>query len=411
MSLHFKWEWEREPGVRLPELNATWCRLSIDLDDTPVTLVERRDGSGGPRHGLDVPAYPLAEFLAVNWWGLNATSHLPTALGVRFVGAGAGFAWPDLTLRSDRGLMWATLRQRDKAPEHVRFLTQGETVLDSEAVLAAAAEFIDSTVRRLEDAGVTNTLLQEEWTAIQQASQSERDYCLVAAAWGQDPYDTQEDVEKLLLDAGSRIGDSALLADLSRAVPLERIADSTGWLSDAIGHLLPRALILPSVGSLDWSATAGVAPWRIGYERARRLRRLLNLDPEQSAAVEDLLAVSQTDSIAPTNVDGLVSIDGSSTLAVVVGAGTSEKAQRFVSARALGRHNLSPIRGLSLLTRGSQYTERTERAFAAELLAPAQGIDKFLAGDFSDDALQRAAEHFNVNMMLVQHQVDNQLAA
>ena len=62
-----------------------------------------------------------------------------------------------------------------------------------------------------------------------------------------------------------------------------------------------------------------------------------------------------------------------------------------------------------LLTR--QYTERAERAFAAEFLAPAAGIADLVAGDFSDQALDRAAAHFQVNRTLVEHQVENQIAA
>lgn len=411
MTLRFKWEWEPAPDVRLPELAATWCRLSIDLGDTPVTLVERRDGSGGPRHGLDVPAYPLAEFLAINWWRLSATAHPPTDRGIRFIEAGAGFAWPDLTLQSDRGLVWATLVQRDKTPEHVRFLTQAETVLEANAVLTAAAELIDGTVRQLEDRGVRGTLLQEEWAAIQQADQEECDYCLVAAAWGQDPYDTPADVERQLLGAGAEIGDVTLLADLSRAVPRERLADSTAWLLEASRSLDPHPISLPALGSLDWSSIAGVAPWRIGYERARRLRLLLDLAPTEPAPIDALISVRQTQSSAPLNVDGLIGSEGPSSLAVVVGASASGTTKRFAAARAVGRYSLAPIPRRSLLTRTTQYTERTERAFAAELLAPAGGIAELLAGDLSDDALQRAAEHFGVHTILVQHQVDNQIAA
>lgn len=166
---------------------------------------------------------------------------------------------PDLTLRSDRGLMWATLRQRDKSPEHVRFLTQAETVLGAEVVLEAVADLIEGTVRRLEDKGITDTLLQGEWAAIQQADRPERDYCLVAAAWGQDPYDTPADIEQVLLNAGIEVG-PALLADLSRAVTLDRVADSTGWLLEATRSLTPRAIALPSVGQLDWSSAAGIWP-------------------------------------------------------------------------------------------------------------------------------------------------------
>lgn len=411
MTMRLKWEWEPASDVRLPEFAATWCRLNIELNGTPATLVERRDGSGGLRHGIDVAAYPLAEFLAVNWWRLNATSHSPADRGVSLIGAGEGFAWPDLTLRNDRGLVWASLRQRDKAPEHVRFLTQTETVLDAESALSSAAEFIDDTVRRLQDAGIGRSLLQDEWAAIQQADSDERDYCLVAAAWGQDPYDTPSDVERLLHRADAEIGSATLLADLSRAVPLDRVESSVQWLKEAMESLRPQTVSFPWTGPLDWRTAAGLQPWTIGYEGARTFRRLLDLAPSASLSVEELLTVRQTNSPAPTNVDGLIDAEGSSRLAVVVGATVGSKAKRFAAARAIGRQAFSPTQGLSLLTRGVRYTERTERAFAAELLAPAIGIEDVLGGDFSDEGILRAAKHFNVNPTLIQHQVENQIAA
>jgi hypothetical protein len=307
--------------------------------------------------------------------------------------------------------MWSTLRRRDKTPQHIRFLTQAETVLDAEAALSSISDFIDNTVRRLEDMGVVGTLLQDEWAAIQQADPSERDYCLVAASWGQDPYDMPSDTAQLLINTEAKIGSAELLTDLARAVPLDQLADSASWLLEATNSIEARPINLPPLGPLDWSATAGVAPWKIGYERARRLRNLLDLDPGTPAPVNMLLAVTQTPSQAPTNIDALVSADGRSTLSVVVGAGASSHTKRFVSARAIGRHSLAPIEGPSLLTRATQHTERAERAFAAELLAPADGIATLLAGDYSEDALQRAAEHFGVAPILVQHQVENQVAA
>lgn len=411
MTLRFKWEWESAPGVRLPELAATWCRLSVDLDDMPATLVERRDGSGGPRHGVDVAAYPLAEHLAVNWWRLSAPSHLSSDRGIRFVDAGSGFAWPDLTLRNDHGLMWVTLRRRDKDPEHIRFLTQGEAVMDAGCALTAMSEFIDNTVRRLEDQGVQGTLLQEEWAAIAQADSAERDYCLVAAAWGHDPYDTHPEASKLLIDAESKIGSPELLIDLARAVPFGELAGSVGWLKEAANAVGSKLLDLPPLGPLDWSSAAGVAPWRVGYARARRLRLLLGWDASAPAPVEEFLEVSQTASDAPMNIDALVKADGESILSVVVGAGASPTTKRFASARAIGRHGLAPIRGLSLLSRATPFTERAERAFAAELLAPADGITTLLAGDYSEASVQRAAKHFKVSQTLIQHQVENQVAA
>lgn len=411
MTLRFTWNWEHAPDVRLPELAATWARLGIEVGGTFATLVEERDGSFGPRKYLDVPTYPLAELLAVNWWQLNATSHLPSDPGVRLVDAAEGFPWPDLTLRSDRGLMWTRLRQRDKAPEYVRFLTQGEMVMQADIAISEIARFIDLTVRRLEDQGITRTLLQEEWNGIQDSHAEEREYCLLAAAWGQDPYDTPSQVEATLLDAGSVVSEIALLSDLARVVPLSQLDLATDWLRTAARALRTQHFELPEVGRVDWSSAAGLPAWRVGYGMARQLRQLLGLSELTSAPISELIALRASKAEPPNNVDAVMRIDNSKG-GVVVGAGTPPIARRFVGARALGRRTLNPAGGgTSLLTRGSRYGERAERAFAAEFLAPAAGIAELLGGDLSDDSLQRAAKHFRVSSLLIEHQVENQLAA
>jgi Zn-dependent peptidase ImmA (M78 family) len=62
------------------------------------------------------------------------------------------------------------------------------------------------------------------------------------------------------------------------------------------------------------------------------------------------------------------------------------------------------------------YTDRQkmERAFAAELLAPAKGIAERLGGTpdvvLLED-LEEVAQYFRVSPMVVEHQVENQLSA
>jgi Zn-dependent peptidase ImmA (M78 family) len=64
-----------------------------------------------------------------------------------------------------------------------------------------------------------------------------------------------------------------------------------------------------------------------------------------------------------------------------------------------------------LLTRGKGYADRVERAFAAEFLAPADGLREILMGDYSDSAQQIAADRLGVSPSVIEHQIDNQLAA
>ncbi|PZF61164.1 hypothetical protein DEI92_06085 [Curtobacterium sp. MCBD17_034] len=64
-----------------------------------------------------------------------------------------------------------------------------------------------------------------------------------------------------------------------------------------------------------------------------------------------------------------------------------------------------------VMTDGPFISDRIERAFAAEFLAPAIGISTLLAGDFSDRACQGVADHFGVDRRVIEHQIDNQIRA
>ncbi len=62
--LRFEWGWESAPEVRVPEMQATWASLRIDVGDVTATRAEDRSGSSGVRRRINVPTYPLAESMA-----------------------------------------------------------------------------------------------------------------------------------------------------------------------------------------------------------------------------------------------------------------------------------------------------------------------------------------------------------
>jgi Zn-dependent peptidase ImmA (M78 family) len=64
------------------------------------------------------------------------------------------------------------------------------------------------------------------------------------------------------------------------------------------------------------------------------------------------------------------------------------------------------------VTSAYTYRQAVERAFAAELLAPAEGIARLLDSPpeaVSDEELEQIAEHFAVSPVVIEHQVSNQL--
>jgi hypothetical protein len=87
--------------------------------------------------------------------------------------------------------------------------------------------------------------------------------------------------------------------------------------------------------------------------------------------------------------------------------------KRFGQARALGRILARPEQQQFVLSAARSHDERVARAFAAELLAPAEGIRQTLdaLGKADDSALEAVAQRFRVSPLLVRHQYDNQIAA
>ena len=86
---------------------------------------------------------------------------------------------------------------------------------------------------------------------------------------------------------------------------------------------------------------------------------------------------------------------------------------RFTLSRALW-HCIWDDAPIFAVTSAHTQRQSVERAFAAELLAPADGIASLLESPpevASDEELEQIAEHFGVASMVIGHQVRNQLVA
>jgi hypothetical protein len=104
--------------------------------------------------------------------------------------SGDGFAWPDLLIvpdDSETRLVWGG----DSAhPSNwpIKFLTRGDFRVQSEHVQHELELLVTGTLTRLSEQGVTGTVLEKEWAAIQQTDPDEAEYCRAAARLGLDPY-------------------------------------------------------------------------------------------------------------------------------------------------------------------------------------------------------------------------------
>jgi Zn-dependent peptidase ImmA (M78 family) len=152
-------------------------------------------------------------------------------------------------------------------------------------------------------------------------------------------------------------------------------------------------------------------PWEIGWRQARELRAELGVasgSPLEfdGAFVEDEIRSDDR---------GLVALAGLSEdeSAVIVRARSLvPHASRFAKARALWHLAFERDAARFLLSRAHTDRHKTERAFAAELLAPARGVKEYLGlgnDPVPEEDVQAAAEFYGVSEELIRHQVENQL--
>jgi hypothetical protein len=438
-ELNLHWEWESGSGVRAAEHRATWARLEISIGLDYVTLVEDRE-SQSSRRSIYCSLYPIAEWIAFNWWFLRADARptpelTQTRTGLRVAAsdvaersrldrrnlqsAGDGFVWPYLVIVPEGDstrLVW----RRDESPipgRPIRFLSQGEALVDKQATELALASFVEAVLTRLEEQGVTDTSLEKEWSAVKQMDHDEEEFCLATARLGLDPFSEASEVEAEILRAAEEL-EGHVFGDFLDAVSPRRIGAGLDWISNA------RRLIGQSASQTSTTVSElrkelrrrgqgrGGRPWEVGWQQAAEVRGSLGTPPADIFAIDKLL----DSRIRRVDDRGLQAVGGApneATPVVALGRQQPRKTRRFTLARALW-HVLYEDEPLFLVT--SAYTDRQKvgRAFAAELLAPAKGIAERLGGPtdvvLSED-LEQVAEHFRVSTMVIEHQVENQLSA
>lgn len=434
-DFRIEWEWESAPTVQAPEHRATWARIEIIVGSEHVTLVEDKD-SASSRRSIYCPLYPLAEWAAYNWWLLRANSRpaIPVELlrrgsigrqGPAWEGtrrhcmrsAGDGFLWPNLLIipeGSETLLRWSPDDARDHN-RRIRYLNQGYRFIPSAVVMHTLSSLVESVITRLRDQGVTGVPLIEEWGVIQQADDEEIQFCLAAARLGLDPYSDDDLPEDALLRAGRELS-GGLLDDFLDAVDPKRLDAGLNWVASARNTITSSAggrdSLLPIRDAVRLRDTSRrYPPWQVGWQQARRVREELGLAPTDPIEPDQYV----THLTRPSEDRRLQALGGAGrnnrNPTVVIGGSLNERARRFTLSRALW-HLLAEDDPIFLVTASYTDRQKVERAFAAELLAPAEGIERRLTAEiFVEDDLEELADHFGVSVKVVEHQMQNQLMA
>jgi hypothetical protein len=435
-DLRLHHEWENAPGVRAPELRATWARLEVRVGDESATQIEDQRAAT-TRRSIYVSLYPLAEWIAYNWWFLRFHSRLtglrPEQYDYRaarrksdvaslrnhnFRGASDGFLWPNLTIVPDgrrTRLVWRS--DHAEVGRGIRFAGDGDVFLETLVVEQRLAEFVDAVVTRLLEQDVRDTPLEAEWHAIRNTEADEAEFCAASARMGLDPYDDAHEFAELITEAGATL-DTAVFSEFVDAVHPLRMESGVAWLHETTDLIreAPTSSLADNILRLrrevgSTGARAGAGPWRVGWADARRTRGALGIDDVTPLGLDEFV-LSREHKSEDRRLEALGGYSDAGGPVIVLGREVVADSRRFSQARGLWRILATPDTSRFLLTSARSTPQSVGRAFAAEVLAPAAGIRRLLDGDselvFSDD-LDRIGAHFGVSPWVIRHQAENQL--
>ena len=414
MSVHFRFEWvDAAPS---PDCAArhTMAALSVEAGGLSVTSVRDRRSQVYRDHVV-VPLFNLAEWLVNNWWHLwyeiGDTVQQKPGFEQRhsLAFAGDGFVLPQLTMVQSSGRMH--LRWTRWAPRHasIEFVDEDETFVsraDLETEFRTIVEAVVERLRSMDAGSPASVSLVEAWDAINSLDPEEEEFSGAAALLGIDPFDVENSMAETIAAfwqrAAPSIREEALASADERTLP--RVSE---WLEHTIETLQTAER------KSDWtkiraslSPVQAAEPWRRGYELANSVRRLLDVgDGRFEFQDKGPLAIHHGEGVTPcSRIHGLVAENAPA----CVTTGRSETGKRFLLARALGDYVGRPEPGVGILT--SLFTDRQaqSRAFAAELLAPAESLRSRLDDRFADDdTIDEIGREFGVSSQVVLHQIEN----
>lgn len=433
--------WEDAHGVTSPEIEATWARMVVKVNGKLVTLVHGADGT--PRSGLYVSAYPLAEWIAFNWWALTSEVQVSSVPPTEWTwacatpnswlqrhnlrAAGGGMSWPDLTIVPEGAVSSVVWTKSEPQPggRGLRFLMSDRAILASEAVTETLQQFVETVLERLRERDVRNSPLEREWMVMNALDADEQEFAVSAGRLGLDPFSLDDAAADEIVALGQAY-DHDLVGEILDASEssVEGLREVEGWLRAATRYVAPTRQSRDLNHLLDSGMEVSTAvdpyrPWTAGYTGAGWVRAFLTA--ERGGRGDDAVS-TMVDSLETMSVHGRAGglegftvreLDRTLLLVPEREYAATRAQERFLKARSLGAHLLGQDRTRFILTKTHTPLQQAARAFAAELLAPAdviQGMLTKLGGHADPSAFDSIAGQLGVSPLVIQHQYENQIA-
>lgn len=408
----FKWV---DAGQSVDQLSsATMAELVVAVDEVALTShVDHELHSHGDE--LTVPLYPIAEWLTSWWWpifheygdwSVELNSDYLQRHDMAF--AAGGFAYPSILLQPTGKFLEVRSRRVPRQHSPIEFIGEVISQIPVEAAKTEFAKLVLAVIEKLRRKGLQGSQVETDWEAMGALTQEELVFSKAAGQFGFDPFDTREGDAASILRLAN-LPEGALKEDLFSLGPPSLAEELLGTIRTASLRADEKSsgTVWTHLAKSKPLSFRSAIPWKTGYEIANWARKQLHLDGEpvsfdadKSVAVVDLAA----------NSSRLMGVVGNQSPACAIRP-VVETARRFAMARAVGDFLMREETGPSLLTSMRTDRQSRTRAFAAEFLAPSDGIRRRL-GSVRDrwvdnETVDELANEFNVSTQVIANQIRN----
>lgn len=433
-KFRFHYQWIKDEAGGSPEEVATWARIGLEVDGKQV-FYHQDLLSGEKRETQLLPLIDLGNWLAGNYWFLLGESLDPdrfneTEYAYRHTlcYASQGFPLPSLTFFSEGEFIQLDWKVSEEVHAQIKYLRPDTTTVPSEVFTRELNAFLNAIDDQLQAVGILDTEFQGLWASIKAADSDEKEFCLAAAAIGKDPYGIDDGEADEIVKAAEILPDGLYIEffsaigngfTLKKAKTIQRVL---GRLSTSHSYSSPKSVLADSFNTLHASK-----PWEAGYQAAKALRRNMKIRSGTPILYDTLLehlGVEVGDSLTKNYFD----LNGSSEKVHVLIASNSdqrpslayskwfknntpefcESNEKFAFCRAIFEYFYHPDKP-ALVTNSHLSSQKRNRAFAAEFLAPAESIKSMIRGktSISEEEVQSIAYKFKVSTSVVKHQIEN----
>ena len=445
--IEFDIDWKDAPGVRDPVLARTWCALTIRVGGEPVTRVSDRRTKGW-RNSVYGSVFPLCTWLVDNLWFLlyepyrwaipygsrdlaRNDADRPWVHRHSLLAAREGGALPDLTVFRDGDAVLARWLKDGGDASHpfLRFVQEGQAHAPPDTVRTSIDHFVETVLERVSDLRHADVAqLRDDWANLHRLTGDETNLCAWSARLGINAHydDELPDSEAERLKSAVKGLEGRIADDLLDAAAIGTIANDIEWIADAHrkARSASRTRLEDAPLQQPWQHSTGrngQSAYATGYVRARTLRSHSHLGsdllPDLAGfmrrlgwADEPIVATKES----PTSSLRAVVDYGRGGVPVVAAHpfAAGQASERFLLARSLFLQGCSRKSERRLVTASHTWDQRASRAFAAELLAPADALRQRVHGQAvsTREVAQYAAE-FLVDPALIERQLENHALA